>query len=176
MEKLLTNVAEELGKTLNAVDDDSLNAAGHEIVKAKRVFFAGCGRSGLIMKTMAMRIMHIGLESHFVGEVTQPSIRKGDVLIIGSSSGETHTMVHIAEIAKENDAKVGVLSSKDVSTLRKMADFSVLIPSREIKSVQPDGNLFEQSLFCVCDAIAVKAKKELGVSEDTMDYNHTNLE
>lgn len=176
MEKILDSIAKELSASICSVDDSSLEALSDKIINAKRVFFAGCGRSGLIMRTLAMRIMHIGLEAHFVGEVTQPSIRKGDVIIIGSSSGETNSMVHIANVSKENDAKLCLITSKDQSTLSELSDCVVVIPNRKIKSVQPDGNLFEQSMFCVCDGIAIKVKERMNITEDVMDYNHTNLE
>lgn len=39
-------------------------------------FFTGQGRSGLVAQMAAMRSMHLGYESHMVGEATAPSIRK----------------------------------------------------------------------------------------------------
>ncbi len=46
-------------------------------------------RSGLMMRVFAMRLMHMGFESHVVGETLTPAVEKGDLLVIGSGSGET---------------------------------------------------------------------------------------
>lgn len=43
----------------------------------------------------AMRLMHIGLDAHAVGEATAPSIAEGDALLVISGSGETPVTLHI---------------------------------------------------------------------------------
>jgi 6-phospho-3-hexuloisomerase len=68
--------------------------------EARRWFFSGQGRSGLVVQMAAMRFMHMGRQAHFVGEPTAPSIRSGDGLVIVSGSGETSVSVNFARIAK----------------------------------------------------------------------------
>lgn len=177
MTRIIEAAAREVSETTAKINQNEIDLFADLITGAKRIFCAGCGRSGLIMRTLAMRLMHLGLVSYFVGEVTQPSIREGDLLIIGSSSGKTSSMLSIAQRSKELGARVAILTSRVQSSIADIADAKILIPSREIiDSVQPDGNLFEQSLFITCDAVAITVKDALGVSEEVMDYNHTNLE
>ncbi len=83
--------------------DDCLRFAGR-IKSANRIFLAGAGRSGFMVKAFAMRLMHMGLKAHLVGETTTPGIEKGDLLIIGSGSGETASLAVMAQKAK----KIGV--------------------------------------------------------------------
>ena len=42
---------------------------------------------------------HLGLRSHWVGEVTTPPIGPGDVLLLGSGGGRTSCLVSHAETA-----------------------------------------------------------------------------
>lgn len=177
MNRIIEDVTKELLLVTEKINQEEIENFANLIVKSKRIFCAGCGRSGLIMRTFAMRLMHLGLISYFVGEVTQPSIREGDLLIIGSSSGKTSSMLSIAERSKRLGAKVALLTSSKESPIANVADSKIVIPSKEIKeSVQPDGNLFEQSLFVTCDTVAITIKNNLGIEESLMDYNHTNLE
>ena len=68
---------------------------------ARRVFVAGAGRSGLISKFFAMRLMHAGLEVFVVGEIVTPSIGDGDLFLVFSGSGETETMLAFTKAAKK---------------------------------------------------------------------------
>ena len=85
-------------------------------------------------------------------------------------------MVSIAQRSKELGVEVALFTSSKESSLAKLADEMIFIPAKEVKSYQPDGNLFEQSLFVVCDAVAIEVKETLHIEESTMDSNHTNLE
>ena len=177
MTRIIEAAAGEVFETTAKIDQSEIDMLAELITRAKRIFCAGCGRSGLIMRTLAMRLMHLGLVSYFVGEVTQPSIREGDLLIIGSGSGKTSSMLSIAQRTKALSAKTAILTSRAESPIAAIADARIVIPSREIfNSVQPDGNLFEQSLLITCDTVAITVKNQLGISEATMDDNHTNLE
>ncbi|TMJ39929.1 MAG: SIS domain-containing protein [Alphaproteobacteria bacterium] len=94
-------VGQEIADLLSRVDASAF--AG--VVEAfgdpdQRWFFSGQGRSGLAAQMAAMRFMHIGRAVHFVGEVSAPSIRKGDALLVISGSGETPVSVGFAHIAR----------------------------------------------------------------------------
>ena len=91
----------------------------------------------------AMRFMHIGRAVHFVGEVTAPSIRKGDGLLIVSGSGETPVSVGFARIAKAEGAEVVHLTHKPASTMAGIAD--VVLPVPVETTAQFGGSLFEQT-------------------------------
>ena len=82
---------DELSRTLNDLDDREIEQAVKEITTAKRIFFAGAGRAGLMMKGFAMRLMHMGFECHVAGDATTPSIQKNDLLIVASGKAETRT-------------------------------------------------------------------------------------
>ncbi|MEM0320045.1 MAG: SIS domain-containing protein, partial [Candidatus Nezhaarchaeales archaeon] len=67
----------------------------------KIILIVGAGRSGLIGRAFAMRLMHLGFRTYVVGETITPAIGPNDVLIAISGSGSTAIVVTAAEAAKK---------------------------------------------------------------------------
>jgi len=148
-----------------------------EIIKgAKRIFVLGQGRSGLIAKCFAMRLMHLGFSVYVVGETISPGIKKGDLLIVCSSSGKKHLAREFAELAKEKEAIVCALTSQKTSPLGRIADLVIQIPAEKLNTKQPLGSLFEQSLFLYLEGVILYLIKEMEITEGEMKNKHANLE
>ncbi len=77
-------VANELVELMEKVDDAQIEAFKKIIESSNRIFTAGMGRSGFMMRGFAMRLMHMGYKTYVVGETTTPAILEGDVLVLGS--------------------------------------------------------------------------------------------
>ncbi|WP_085992981.1 6-phospho-3-hexuloisomerase [Oceanobacillus senegalensis] len=175
-------ILKELEKSLLTINDEELEELADEILQAKKVFVAGAGRSGLMAKAFAMRMMHIGLEAYVVGETVTPNLEEDDLLIVGSGSGGTKTLAVMAEKAKSIGAKVALITINPESPIGHLADFSVKINAQakdngdSQKSIQPMGSLFEQSLLLFYDAVILKLMSEKGLTSDTMYGRHANLE
>ena len=58
----------ELARTLHSIDEQQIDKLAVQILEAGAVFVAGAGRSGLMMRAFAMRLMHLGLRAYVVGE------------------------------------------------------------------------------------------------------------
>lgn len=140
----------------------------------QRWFFSGQGRSGLAAQMAAMRFMHIGRTVHFVGEVSAPSIRKGDALLIVSGSGETPVSVGFARIAKAQGAKVVTLTHKPKGTLAGIADIVLPVPVE--KTEQFGGSLFEQSCLLLLDSVILGLARQMPDAHRVMLHRHTNLQ
>ncbi|MFH1006796.1 MAG: 6-phospho-3-hexuloisomerase, partial [Candidatus Latescibacterota bacterium] len=72
LQTALGQILAELGNTLARVDNDAGEEMVRAIMDARTIFVAGAGRSGLAMKTFGMRLMHLGLDVHVVGETITP--------------------------------------------------------------------------------------------------------
>ena len=103
--------------------------------------------------------MHIGRTVHFVGEVSAPSIRKGDALLVISGSGETPVSVGFARIAKEEGAKVVTLTRKPKGALAGIADIVLTVPVETTE--QFGGSLFEQSCLLLLDGVILSLAREM---------------
>ncbi|MGN0266925.1 MAG: 6-phospho-3-hexuloisomerase [Lachnospiraceae bacterium] len=174
-------IVNELETSVNSLNAENIDTIIDKIKNHKRIFVYGTGRSGLMLKAFAMRLMQIGLDSYVVGETTTPSVEKGDLLVIASASGETGSVVMTAQSAVKQGVDLVVISSNTESSLGKIQKPDIIIESatkfsNSKASIQPLGSLFEQMLLVVFDAIILKmSQKEEGTNED-MARRHASLE
>lgn len=172
-------IIEKISSILSATDSSYDEKLTGLLDKASRIFVSGAGRSGLIAKFFAMRLMHGGYEVFVVGEIVTPSIRKGDLLIVISGSGETETMIAFTKRAKELGAELVVISTKSSSTMADMADFVCQVgnPEQYGKIVgMPMGTTFELSTLLFLEATISHIIHEKGIPEEEMRTRHANLE
>ena len=173
--KIISEIMGVLKKNPEKSEKDLVRA----ITNSKRVFISGGGRSGLIGKTFAMRLMQIGKKVFVVGETTTPSIKKNDLLIVISGSGTTKTILDIALEAKESKATIACITSEETSPVAKTSNFIVLLKAKTKirgKSIQPLGSLFEQSSFIFLEAVILGLIKKLKITENKMKTKHASLE
>ncbi|OUS76361.1 6-phospho 3-hexuloisomerase [Paenibacillus sp. MY03] len=177
------DIVEELRLAAAQLDGGQEERLAEAILASRRVFLAGAGRSGLMAKAFAMRLMHLGFDAYVVGETITPGISEGDVLIIGSGSGETRTLVAMAEKAKRLRASVAALTLAPDSPIGRLADLIVKLPgvSKEKSgddrvTSQPMGSLFEQTLLIQFDAVILRLMEKLAQGTGAMFRQHANLE
>ncbi|RLF09894.1 MAG: 6-phospho-3-hexuloisomerase [Thermoprotei archaeon] len=158
----------------------------------KITLIVGAGRSGLVGRAFAMRLMHLGFRTYVVGETITPAIGPNDVLIAISGSGSTGVVVTAAEAAKKVGAKVIAVTSFKDSPLAKLADHIVIVPgrtktareedyfSRQILGIHeplaPLGTLFELGCAVFLDSVVAELMYRLGKSEVEMKFRHAIIE
>lgn len=173
----LTEILSELASVAEKVDRAQMERLLDRMRGAKRLFVAGIGRSGLVARGLAMRLMHLQFEVYVVGETTTPSIRKGDLLLLCSRYGKSRTLHAYVEKAHEEGAEVALVTMTKRSSLARRVDLVFTIPVAEGgRSRQPLGTIFEQSLLVACDALVLLAMRRLGITEADMAKQHTQLE
>ncbi len=134
-----------------------------------------------------MRLMHLGLVVHVVGDATTPSLQPGDLLVIGSGSGETASLQAQARTARGLGAGVALVTIVPDSTIGRLADPVVRLRAPSPKaaalpggqaasSIQPLGSLFEQGLLLLLDIVVMRMSAAGGVTHEQMFQRHANLE
>ena len=177
-------VLDELGRTLGSIDPASLERLCQEILAADQVFFVGVGRVLLSLQSVCKRLAHLGIRTHYVGEITEPAITKNDLLIVGSGSGASLFPLGIAKKARAAvDCRIVHIGSNPNSEMKDICDFMVRIPVRtkfyledEIDSCQPMTSLFEQTLLLVGDILAKMIIEERNLDMKGLWQYHANLE
>lgn len=168
---------------LNMISDAQSEVLIEAVLAADKVFFVGVGRVLLSLQAICKRFAHLGINAHYVGEITEPAITEKDLLIVGSGSGESLFPVAIVKKAKMLGAKVAWIGSNDHSTIAELSNYQVRIPVQskmscpdELRSQQPMTSLFEQTLLLYGDAIArvIVERKELDLA--SLWQYHANLE
>lgn len=176
----LQQINNEIQQVTSEIDPIQADKLLIEIENAKRIYVLGAGRSKLMMMAFAMRLMQIGYQVYVVGEIVTPALLEGDLLIIGSGSGETAGLVLNTNKAKNIGAKIAVITINPASSLGKLGDLVIVIPtstekSNHNKSIQPGGSTFEQCLMLFGDAVILNLLEKADPSISVMT-RHANLE
>lgn len=183
--EILSMVMEELKDTYLSLNEEQLEKLQEAILEANKIMVAGAGRSLMMIRGFAMRLMHMGFVAYVVGETVTPAIEKGDLLIIASGSGSTGTLIVMAEKCKKIGADLALITTKTDSPIGKFADYVVEInaattkaENNERSSIQPGANTFEQSVLLIGDAIIINMMRGRSMTENNnvLMTKHANLE
>ena len=130
-----------------------------------------------------MRLFHLGIDAHVVGDMTSPPLGVGDLLIVSAGPGDFATIEALTNIARTAGAKTAVVTARISSNLARHADVVLHIPAQTMVndqagklSVLPMGSLFEASLMLVFELVILRLRDRLGETLESIRARHTNLE
>jgi len=176
-------VALEVQDALARIQDGQVDRFVQEILQTERVFLYGFGRILLMMKAFAMRLVHLGIEAHVIGDVTTPGVRTGDLIIMGSASGETEMTYLVARKSKSLGARTATITANSRSRIATACDVCVEIRAQAksevgeaASSIQPMATLFEQCMLLLFDVVALVIMEKKGITAKEMLSRHSNLE
>lgn len=165
------------------LDDAAFESFAQAIANAKTIALHGLGREGLQMKGLAMRLFHLGLDAHVVGEMTTPPVGSGDLLICSAGPGDFGTIAALMRIAKDAGAATAIVTAQPGSNLARSADHVLHIPAQTMaddqgsdSSVLPMGSLFELCQMLVFELLGLRLRDIQGETAASMRRRHTNLE
>jgi len=165
---------------LNQVSSEDIEKIKKLFFNSNRIFVYGAGRSGLVAKAFAIRLVHLGFQTFVIGETITAPVQKGDLVIIVSGSGETIPAVMTAEIANNLEAKVVSITGKRNSEIAKFAEISLYISAScndvERKRYAPLGTLFEVSVWIILDGLIADLLDSRNETEESMRCRHATLE
>ncbi len=186
-------IIENLKEVIDKLDREAIKAMLQKTFDGNQVFVMGAGRSGLVAKAFAMRLMHLGFSVYVVGETTTPAVLPQDVVIAISGSGETRTIADLGKLAKDIGSTLITITSKKDSTLGRISDIAVIIPSKtkndpdeagylerhmrgDYKKMPPLGTTFEITALVFLDSVVSQLIMLTGASEAELKSRHTNIE
>jgi len=178
----LTLIRDEIAETVAGIDRNELASLASLVGKADRIFVAGAGRSGLVLRMTAMRLMHLGHTVHVAGDTTTPAISSGDLLLVASGSGTTSGVVKAAETAATAGALIAAFTTNEGSPLAALSDALVIIPAAQKTdhgsslSRQYSGSLFEQALFLATESVFQTLWDNTDEPAEQLWLRHANLE
>ncbi|HDH40984.1 MAG TPA: 6-phospho-3-hexuloisomerase [Candidatus Altiarchaeales archaeon] len=188
----MTRIVEHVAKTIEKLDDSQLDQMVSFIENSEKIFLMGAGRSGLVGRAFAMRLVQLGLTAYVIGESVTPAMTKNDLLIAISGSGETDSVVNAAKTAKGVGSKVLAVTSYPDSSLGKISDHVVVVEGRTKIDIEKDhlkhqiegthssltplGTLFEDTVMIFLDGIIARLMTHLKTGEMDMKRRHATLE
>ncbi|KQC03702.1 MAG: hypothetical protein APR53_04660 [Methanoculleus sp. SDB] len=182
-------MAENLTRITGSLAGAGIEAFVTEILRARRVFTLGLGRSGLVASAFAMRLIHLGIPTFVVGESILPDIRKygldGDVVVVFSRSGGTGIAADYAADAKNTGgARICLITGKADSPVGEIADCIIHFPcdlflrrcaDEGCTLFAPLGTFFETAAWIFADAVVSQLMEAKGIDADEMWDIHANL-
>lgn len=183
MKNIIDTVANEISTVLSNINEEEAMKLSEKLQTVKRIFVYGEGRSGLMGKAFAMRLMHGGYHVYVVGETITPSISKDDLLVAITGSGSTGTILQFAQKAKAEGAQIFLVTTNRNSKIAEISEGILVIPAatkyrkpEEPSTIQPLGNQFDQSVHLVLDAIIIHSLRAGNDLNEEMKKRHANLE
>jgi 6-phospho-3-hexuloisomerase len=158
-----------------------------EILKAKRIATYGVGREGLMMRAFCMRLMHLGLDAHVVGDMTVPHLGRGDLLFVSAGPGSFSTVAALVGVAHDAGARTAAITAQPAGEVPKTVDTVIHLRAQTMaddrggktrgnSSVLPMGSLYEAAMLLFFDIVSIVLRERTGQSPEDMRGRHTNLE
>ncbi len=172
----------ELGAVAERLDAAAVEAACARILAARRVMLYGCGREGLMMRALAMRLYHLGISVSMQGDLTAPPLGVGDLFFAACGPGDLATVTALSGVARAAGAGVLMVTAEVAGASLSLADQVLLIPAQTMASdlggdsVLPMGSLFEGAMFLVFEIMVLRLREMKGEPAEAMRARHTNME
>jgi 6-phospho-3-hexuloisomerase len=168
-------IAGRVTEALDRIEPPAIARVVALLAKAPATFVYGAGRSGIIGRAFAMRLVQIGLTAYVIGESVTPIVRRGDAVVILSGRGESYSSIQTANIVRREGAELVVITGRSSSKLAHIA--TVLIPidfpeDNERPRMAPLGTLFESASLRLTDALVAELLAVRGESEESMRRRH----
>jgi 6-phospho-3-hexuloisomerase len=180
---MASQALKDLESVFATLDPGTADRMCAEILRARRIACYGVGREGLMMKALCMRLMHLGLDAHMVGDMTTPPIGSADLLLVSAGPGEFSTVLALMRVARDAGARVLVVTAQPEGPAPRQADVVIHLPAQTMAhdlqaatSILPMGSLYEAAQLIFFDLISIMLRNQTGQSPEQMRERHTNLE
>ena len=194
IKRTMESIAGRVRKEADSLSRTEVNSFVTEIImtheQGHRIFLLVEGRSGLVARSFAMRLMHLGFDVYVFGEVVTPAVIENDLVIAVSGTGETGPVNETARIAKRHGARIAAVTSNAGAALGKLAEQVVTIRGRteadEVSflerqvtgvsiSLTPLGTLFEINVMVFLDSVIAGLIVALEKKEEELAERHSDL-
>lgn len=160
-----------------AASPDAVDNLATEVCGARRVALYAIGRNGLVLQAFAMRLMHLGIDAHFVGQLAAPPVAPGDLIIAAIALGRLPTADAVLAAARTAKARTLVITARP--KLVQGADAVIDLPAQTMAdppdSILPLGSAFELALSLLCDLTVVELMQRLNRTTADLLARHANL-
>ena len=168
-------IGDRVSEALDRIDPKSVARAVEILNRAPQIFVYGAGRSGIIGRAFAMRLVQTGLRAYVIGESVTPIVRHGDAVFILSGQGESYSSIQTANIVRREGAELVVLTGRPSSKLAHAATLLLVLEFAEDAErpvVAPLGTLFESASLRLTDALIAELLRARGETEESMRRRH----
>ena len=182
--ELAVGATREVASVLERVPAETVEQMCAELERAQRIALYGVGREGLMMRALAMRLYHLGLDAHVVGDMSTPPVGSGDLFVGSAGPGAFSTVLALLRVARAAGARTMIVTAQPDGEAPRRADVVVHLPAQTMAndrgpsttSVLPMGSLYEAVQLLFFDVVSIRLRERLGQEPEAMRNRHTNLE
>ena len=181
-QELAAGAAREVADVLARIPPETAERMCDELERAHRIACYGVGREGLMMRALAMRLYHLGLDAHVVGDMTTPHLGTGDLLVVSAGPGSFSTVNALLGVARDAGARTAVVTAQPDGSAPRSADTVIHLRAQTMAddkggaSVLPMGSLYEAAMLIFFDIVSILLRERTGQTMEGMRDRHTNLE
>ncbi|MDJ0627539.1 MAG: SIS domain-containing protein [Rhodobacter sp.] len=177
------NACAEIAAVADALDLAQVETACRLIGNSGKIVLFGCGREGLQVQGLAMRLHHLGLDATMQGAMNTPPLGPGDLFLTSAGPGELSTVTALMQTAKGAGADILFLTARPDTPSAALADHILSVPAQTMatdrsapSSTLPMGSLYEGALFVLFEVMVRRLAVLLAETPETMRARHTNME
>jgi len=185
----------------NGLDNPAVGLV-EEIARARdrRIVLHGVGREGLMMRAFTMRLYHLGLNAHCLGDMSCPPIGEGDLFIASAGPGSFSSVDALITTARDAGARVVVATAQPGGKAPGLGHTTIYLPAQTMadddvangsnlsrtadvagqqhnqEKILPMGSVYEGAMFVLFEIAVFLLRRKLGETVETMRSRHTNLE
>ena len=177
------DAAAQIAASVTSIDPAQMAALIQALAEARRVVVHGLGREGLMMRALAMRLYHLGLDVQMLGDMATPPLGAGDLFLLSAGPGAFATLDALIDIAKTAGAGSFCITAQADGRTALACDGKMVIAAQTMANDQgkdasalPMGSLYEGAMFLTCELLVLALRDHLGVTPEQMRARHTNME
>lgn len=165
-QKVILSTVDSIQDLNNLISDEMLEQVAGMMIDARKILFCGVGASGVIAIDAFHKFFRLGFDGFYYNDTHFMNIAcahadEDTLVVVISHSGESRDILEAASLAKENAAKVVVLTSYIHSSAAKFADVVLLSSSNETK-YRSDAMVSRILQLVIVDILYVNVVLKLG--------------
>lgn len=177
--QIYQNLRTSIEYTIQNLDLEQIDEIAQLMNKADIIFCAGVGNSGIPAEACAMRLVRNGKngiyfkDNHFQS-IYLNELKRSDIAILFSASGESNDTINCAEILKQRKVKTVCVTSSVVSSLAVLCDYCILL-KRWLGPLGGGSMIGQITQMYIADLLSTRTgmidqKTTLKAKETTFDY------
>jgi arabinose-5-phosphate isomerase len=162
----------------SAIDDSFVKAVTKILECQGSVLTSGVGKAGHVARKLAATLASTGTPSHFLsaadaGHGDLGSIRRGDLILVLSASGESDEILRLLSLVKKLDHPLIAITSAPSNSLGRFAD--IVLSMGKIEEACPLGlapSASTTAMMAMGDALALSVMKMRNFSAEDFALYH----
>lgn len=182
MIKYFENLLNEINHSISNLDERSFNALLNESVltlqEGNKIVVSGLGKNVPICDKFVGSMLSLGLDAYFLNTNSAVHgdmgvVKKGDLVIILTKSGETIESIYLSKLLKERDANLWLLTFNSESTLTKEIPKKILLTldhEGDMWNIMPNNSTTLNLI--VLQALAMQIAEKMNLKLNDFKKNH----